>query len=73
MELLGTHFSYNEYDEFYEKNFIPLTISTEELLKEPETIEFENMPESDTPSSTKKKEEEEEVEIPDENEFEVER
>ena len=72
MELLGTHFSYNEYDEFYEKNFIPLTISTEELLKEPETIEFENMPESDTPSSTKKKEEEEEVEIPDENEFEVE-
>ncbi|MBR1463061.1 MAG: hypothetical protein IJ604_06745 [Prevotella sp.] len=74
LELLGTHFSYNDYDEFYEEHFMPLTISTEELLKEPDTIEFENMPDgnaSATPADKQKKEEEG-TEIPDENEFEVE-
>ena len=73
MELLGTHFSYNDYDDFYEQHFIPLTISTEELLREPDTIEFDNMPDDNAkPSAPEKKKEEEVIEIPDENEFEIE-
>lgn len=45
LELLGTQFSYNDYDKFYEKHFIPLRISTVRLLTEPETIEYERRPE----------------------------
>ncbi len=47
-ELLGTHFSYNDYDKFYEKHFIPLRISTVKLLTEPETIEYEKVKEPET-------------------------
>ena len=45
LELLGTQFSYNDYEEFYEENFIPLKISTVQLLTEPATIEYEKQPE----------------------------
>ena len=45
LELLGTQFSYNDYEEFYEENFIPLKISTAPLLTEPATIEYEKQPE----------------------------
>ena len=41
MELLGRQFSYNDYDAFYEKHFLPLKVSTVRLLTEPETIEYE--------------------------------
>ena len=39
LALLGTHFSYDDYDEFYRKTFQPLQISEEQLLIIPETIE----------------------------------
>lgn len=45
-ELLGTQFSYNDYDKFYEKHFVPLRISTVRLLTEPETVEYEKEPET---------------------------
>lgn len=41
IELLGTQYSYNDYDKFYEQHFVPLRISTIRLLTEPSTIEFE--------------------------------
>lgn len=40
LELLGTQYSYKDYDAFYEKHFVPLRISTVRLLTEPETIEY---------------------------------
>ena len=43
--LLGTQFSYKDYDEFYEQHFIPLRISTVRLLTEPENIEYQKEPE----------------------------
>ena len=43
-ELLGTQYSYNDYDKFYEKHFVPLRVSTVQLLSEPETIEYEKEP-----------------------------
>lgn len=46
-ELLGTRYSYNDYDKFYEKHFIPLRISTVQLLTEPETIEYEKRQEDE--------------------------
>lgn len=47
IELLGTQYSYNDYDKFYERHFVPLRISTVRLLTEPATIEFEKQPESE--------------------------
>lgn len=52
-ELLGTQYSYNDYDKFYEKHFIPLRISTMRLLSEPETIEYEKEPESEKQEENK--------------------
>ena len=37
--LIGTRYSYRDYDEFYERFFAPLEISDEELLQIPEAIE----------------------------------
>ena len=52
-ELLGTQYSYNDYDKFYEKHFVPLRISTMRLLSEPETIEYEKVPESEKQEDNK--------------------
>ena len=35
LELLGKQYSYDDYDEFYIKNFAPLRVSTDNLLSEP--------------------------------------
>lgn len=35
LRMLGTTFSYDEYDDFYEKNFTPLEIADRDLLSEP--------------------------------------
>ena len=42
LALIGTRYSYKDYDEFYEKTFMPLQISNEELLQIPEDIEILN-------------------------------
>ena len=41
LSLIGTRYSYRDYDEYYERTFLPLQISDEELLQIPETIEQE--------------------------------
>ncbi len=46
LELLGTLFSYEDYEKFYESHFVPLRISTVRLLTEPESVEYEREPES---------------------------
>lgn len=35
LELLGTQYSYNDYEKFYETHYVPLKISTIQLLNEP--------------------------------------
>jgi hypothetical protein len=39
LALIGTRYSFRDYDEFYERTFMPLKISNEELLQIPEAIE----------------------------------
>jgi len=49
LKLIGTHFSYNDYDDFYEKTFAPLNISDEQLLTIPgqvTPIDPEDIPEN---------------------------
>ena len=50
--LVGTRFSYKDYDEFYEKTFLPLKISDEELLQIPEAIEQEEEPDEEGTDGT---------------------
>jgi tetratricopeptide (TPR) repeat protein len=45
LSLIGTRYSYKDYEEFYEHTFMPLQISEEDLLDKPETIEQEEEPE----------------------------
>ena len=46
LELLGTQYSYNDYDKFYEQHFVPLKVSTVRLLTEPSSIEYQPSSES---------------------------
>lgn len=40
LSLIGTHYSYKDYDAFYEQVFLPLKISNEELLNIPPYTDF---------------------------------
>lgn len=44
LRLLGTRFSYKDYEDFFEKAFAPLPVSNEQLLTVPETIEQQPEP-----------------------------
>ena len=48
---LGVSFSYNDYDEFFERELAPLDISDQQLLGDPESI-IENPEEVDEPNDT---------------------
>ena len=48
-DLLGTQFSYDDYNTFYEKHFVPLKISTVKLLTEPAEIKYEREEEEEIP------------------------
>ena len=54
LKLIGTHFSYDDYDEFYEKTFAPLNISDEQLLtipEQPAPIDPEDLPDDEEETS----------------------
>jgi tetratricopeptide (TPR) repeat protein len=57
LKLIGSKFSYKDYENFYDKTFAPLKISDEQLLEIPETIE-QVKPEKNTDKEDKNKEEE---------------
>ena len=46
LALIGTRYSYRDYDEFYDRFFQPLKISDEELLQIPESIEQPEEPDA---------------------------
>ena len=45
LRLLGTSYSYRDYEVFFEKKIEPVKISTQPLLNEPESITTEEDPE----------------------------
>lgn len=49
LPLLGTNFSYKDYDKFFEKHYSPVKPSTMQLLTEPAEIEYERQEELTTP------------------------
>ncbi len=51
LNMIGTRFSYQDYEEFYTETFMQLTISDEELLQIPDYIEQDD-PDDDTDEPT---------------------
>ena len=47
LALLGTRFSYDDYEQFYEKTFLPMTISQEKLLIRPADIDHKDAEDAD--------------------------
>jgi tetratricopeptide (TPR) repeat protein len=39
LALIGTRFSYDEYQQFYEETFVPMEVSKQQLLTEPDNVE----------------------------------
>ena len=66
--LLGTRFSYEDYELFYEDIFVPMKVSQEQLLIRPEDLEAPDIEDVGGPRDTDSEEEEEGE---DENEDEV--
>ena len=65
LTLIGTRYSYRDYDEFYERVFLPLPITNEELLNTPTDMEVFDA--DDEPEE----EEEEEEEYEDDDDFDL--
>ena len=40
LALIGSRFSYDEYEQFYEETFVPMEVSQEQLLTEPEHVDM---------------------------------
>ena len=54
LQLIGSRFSYNDYDAFYDKTFAPLDISDEQLLiipERPEPIDPDDLPDDEEDDS----------------------
>ena len=49
LKLLGTKYSYVDYENFFEKAFAPLQVSDEQLLNIPESVEQEEPQDDDAP------------------------
>jgi hypothetical protein len=52
LALIGTRYSYKDYDEFYERTFLPLQISNEELLNIPTDFKQQDPEEDDFQEDT---------------------
>ena len=50
LALIGTRFSYDDYQKFYEKTFTPLEVSGEQLLNIPEAVEQSDMEDEAVPA-----------------------
>ena len=49
LPLLGRQFSYDDYEDFYIKNFAPLKVNDQDLLSEPDEIGYEREPDINLP------------------------
>ena len=63
LALIGTRFSYDEYMQFYEDTFIPMKISQEKLLTEPEHIDLPDVEDISTEEEQQSEEEEDDDEL----------
>ena len=63
LTLIGTRFSYDEYMQFYEDTFIPMKISQEKLLTEPEHIDLPDVEDIGTEEEQQSEEEEDDDDL----------
>ena len=63
LAMIGTRFSYNDYADFYQHTFQPLTISNEQLLNIPQAVEQPDIEEGPIEEEEEEEVEEEEEEL----------
>ena len=63
LALIGSRFSYDDYQQFYEDTFVPMKISEEKLLIEPDSIEQPDIEETGRPDEEEQQSEEENDEL----------
>ena len=61
LQLIGRQFSYDEYQQFYEQEMVPLRISKEQLLLIPEGIDLPDIEDMELPKKKEVKEEEDDL------------
>ena len=66
LSLLGTRFSYDDYQQFYEDTFVPMKISEQKLLIDPAEIEQKDAEDIDVPLEQDTEQEEEDDLFPSE-------
>jgi hypothetical protein len=62
LALLGTRFSYDDYEVFYEDTFVPMKVSQEQLLIRPDEIEAPDIEDTGTTDENAEEEEDSEEE-----------
>ncbi len=60
LALIGSRFSYDDYLQFYEETFVPMKISSEKLLIEPDSVEAPDIEDFGSPEEESSEDEEEE-------------
>ena len=68
LALLGTRFSYEDYELFYEDTFVPMKVSKEQLLIQPESIEQTDIEDGDSGETEEGEDNQEEEDEDDEEE-----
>lgn len=61
LALIGTRFSYDDYQQFYEDTFVPMKISEEKLLIEPAEIELPDVEDLPSEQQTEQQEEDDDL------------
>ena len=63
LALLGTRFSYDDYQQFYEDTFVPMKVSEQKLLIDPAEIEQKDAEDIDVPSEQESQQAEEDDDL----------
>jgi hypothetical protein len=61
LALIGTRFSYDDYQQFYEDTFVPMKISEQKLLIEPAEIELPDVEDLPSEQQTEQQEDDDDL------------
>ena len=63
LALIGARFSYDDYDDFYQKTFLPMEVSDEQLLSIPEHVDQPDIEDEGSDDGGEEEEEEDDGDL----------